>query len=238
MEVYMGNQKQINTYIRFSGYLCFIQFALIILSMISMAVWGMKPTNASEAYEMMANNPIIGLLRDEILILMMMSLYLFTFPAMFLILAKVDFTKAFIATIMTLVAVTISIAVHSGFSLLHLSALYSSATTDIGRNQILGAGEAILARNMWHTTAGFFGGIFLQGGAVLMSLAMLKTKSFSNITIFTGIIANGLDLIQHFLHYSFPDIAGTIIMVAGLFYFIWYITLGRDLIKISKEPLR
>ena len=60
------------------------------------------------------------------------------------------------------------------------------------REQLLVAGEAVIAGDMWHSTSGFLAGIFMQGGFVLISAVMLRSKVFSKGTAITGMVANGL----------------------------------------------
>jgi hypothetical protein len=54
-------------------------------------------------------------------------------------------------------------------------ALYAPAITEAARNQLLAAGKALLASDMWHRTGAQLGGVLLQVGAVLVCIAMLRT---------------------------------------------------------------
>jgi hypothetical protein len=115
-----------------------------------------------------------------------------------------------------------------------LSERYHQATDDLTRSQLIAAGEAVIASNMWHSTASYFSGIMLQGSAVMISIAMIGHGSFRKLTIIAGIGANGLDLLQHLVHPLLPSFAEIVLYVAGPFYIIWYIVLALDLYKHSK----
>jgi hypothetical protein len=50
-----------------------------------------------------------------------------------------------------------------------------------------------------------------------------------------GITANGLDMLQHSIHLFLPDLANMILMIAGIFHIPWFVLVGLDFLKISKE---
>ena len=116
-----------------------------------------------------------------------------------------------------------------------LSDRYAAATTDVQRSQLLAAGEAIIASEMWNSTAGFMAGILLQGSGVFISIVMLRSKMFSKWTVYAGILANGFDLVQHIIHPFVPSISAIILMIAGPFYLIWLPLIGRDLLRLGQS---
>jgi hypothetical protein len=63
---------------------------------------------------------------------------------------------------------------------------------------------------------------------------MLRSKDFSKITAYAGLLGNGFDLIQHIIHPFTPSLSEAIMLFMGLFYFIWFPMLGRDLLQLSK----
>ena len=60
------------------------------------------------------------------------------------------------------------LARYSAFLMVRLSDLHAAATTAAAQEQLLVAGEAVIAGDMWHSTSGFLAGIFMQGGFVLV----------------------------------------------------------------------
>jgi hypothetical protein len=105
------------------------------------------------------------------------------------------------------------------------------ATTAAAQEQLLVAGEAVIAGDMWHSTSGFLAGIFMQGGFVIISAIMLRSKAFSKGTAMTGLAANGLDLLHVFVGLLLPQVATTMLWIAGVFYLAWFPLLARDLLK-------
>lgn len=212
-----------------------IQLATILLILVASFAVGLgpRPTTVPEFYAMYNESKLTGMLRDDFSSLVLIAMYLGSAPALFFALRKQNFTVALLSTIMMLTGAVGAFAVHAGFSMMHLSDLYAVAATEAQRAQILAAGEAVLASDMWNSTAGYMGGILLQGPGVLISLLMLRNKNFSKVTAITGLIANGLDLIQHLLHPFAPEIASVIQMSMGIFYLVWFPVLARDLLRLA-----
>ncbi|MBV8832623.1 MAG: hypothetical protein JO108_25765 [Acidobacteriaceae bacterium] len=52
------------------------------------------------------------------------------------------------------------------FSLARLSELHARASSDSWRSELIVAGEAVLAADVWHRSAPFLGGLLLEGGLV------------------------------------------------------------------------
>lgn len=212
-----------------------LQLIVLLAGIIITILLGVKPDSALGYYELMGENPLTGLLLDDSFSLLLIVLYLFSFTGLFFLCREKHFTLAFFATLLTFVAVIAAVNAHSGFSLLHLSEKYWLAPDETTKTQLLAAGEAVISQNMWFSSAGFFSGIFLQGAGVLMSFAMFGTGNFRRLTIISGVTANGLDLINHLIHYSFPGAASIFLYIAGPFYLIWYLMLSMDLFRIAKQ---
>jgi len=133
------------------------------------------------------------------------------------------------------VGVVLALANHSAFSMIRLSDLYAAATTAAAQEQLLAAGEAVIAGVMWHSTSGFLAGIFMQGGFVLVSALMLRSKTCGKGTAVSGLAANGLDLLHVFVGLTLPSLATTMLYIAGVFYLAWFPLLARDLLKRGQE---
>jgi hypothetical protein len=142
-----------------------------------------------------------------------------------------------LATLFTLIAVTLSFANESTFSLLRLGDNYVSASSEAHRAQLLAAGEAVIASDMWSGTSAYMTGILLQGAGVVISIIMLRSQDFSKVTAYAGLLGNGFDLVQHILHPFAPSISAFIMMFMGLFYFVWFPMLARDFFKIRRNSL-
>jgi hypothetical protein len=72
------------------------------------------------------------------------------------------------------------------------------------------------------------------GGAILISVAMLKSGVFGKVAAWSGILANGFDLLHILINLVVQGNAGDILMaVAGPAYLVWFVLLGRRLLQLA-----
>jgi hypothetical protein len=132
--------------------------------------------------------------------------------------------------ILIFAGLTLFLATPSVFSYVDLSDKYALATSEIQKNQLLSAGEAILASDMWHGTGAKIGGMLLQTGALLISVVMLQSKIFSKATAFMGIVGNVLPF------GLFLPAIGIYFALGSLpFLLIWFILATLRFFQLGKE---
>ena len=219
---------------RIGGISAILQLVAILSFSVVMGVLGSKPSSAEEYFTIYQNSRLEAFLRGDILLLVMIGSYLGTFPALYVALQRHSPIYAALATVFTLIAVTGTFATESTFSLLHLGGQYVNAT-EAQQTQLIAAGEAIIASDMWNGTAAYMGGILLQGSGVMISVIMLRSRDFSKVTAWSGLLGNGFDLIQHTLHIFLPSASSVIAMFMGVFYFVWFPMLAWDFFKLSRR---
>jgi hypothetical protein len=217
------------------GVSAILQLISILTYSVILGVLGPKLTSAAEYFEIYQSSPIEAFLRGDFLLMVLIGLYLGTFPALYAALRRLSPVYAALATLFTLLAVAGTFATESSFSLLHLGEQYVNTTSDATHTQLLAAGEAVIASDMWNSSAAYIGGILLQGSGVMISVIMLRSKDFSKVTAYSGLLGNGFDLIQHVLHIFLPSVSSLITMFMGVFYFVWFPMLARDLFRLEKE---
>jgi hypothetical protein len=229
-----GNFNPRSLYI-IGGIAALVQLAAILAYMIVMAVLGPKPASVEEYFLVQQGSKLAALLRGDFLWLWMIGSYFGTFPALWWAFRRLSPLAATFATLFTFVAVTVCFASESTFGLLHLGDQYATATDEAVRSQILAAGRAVIASDMWHSSGAYVSGILMQGGGVIISLAMLRSKDFSKVTAIAGLLGNGLDLTQHVLTPFVPALAGTIQILMGPFYLVWFPMLARDFFRLARK---
>lgn len=220
------------------GVAAFAQLAAIVGYSIAFAILGPKFTTAEEFYLIYQDNPLASFLRGDFLLLVLIGLYLGTFPALFVALREVNPIYTALATLFTILTVSGTFATESTFALKHLGEQYVATTNQAVRDQLVAAARAVIASDMWNSSGAYAGGILLQGSGVMISVIMLRSKNFSKVTAYSGIIANGFDLLQHVLHPFAPAIAAPIQMFMGVFYLVWFPMLGWDMLKIARRGLQ
>jgi hypothetical protein len=233
----MGNTNTTNLkgLYTIGGVSAILQLLSILTYSVLLGVLGPKPTSAAEYFDVYRSSPLEAFLRGDFLLLVLIGLYLGTFPALYAALRRLSPVYTALATLFAVMAVAGTFATESSFSLLHLGEQYVNATSDTTRTQLLTAGEAVIASDMWNSSAAYMGGILLQGSGVMISIIMLRSKDFSKVTAYSGLLGNGFDLIQHILHIFLPSISGFITMFMGVFYFVWFPMLARDLFRLAKD---
>lgn len=218
---------------RIGGMAALLQLAAILAYTIALAVLGPKPAGAAEFFAIHQGSRLISVLRSDLLLLPMLGAYLGTFPAIYMALRHTRPVAAALATLFTCIAVTLCFANESTFALLHLGDQYAAAAGDAQRARLLAAGEAVIAADLWNSTGAYMSGILLQGGGVIISLAMLRSPSFSRVTAIAGLLGNALDLAQHLIHPFAPAVSAPIQMAMGPFYLVWFVMLARDLFRLG-----
>jgi len=211
-----------------------VQLLTVFATILIVLLLGPPPADGKEALLMM-ENPIVGLLRDDFPSIVMISLYLISFPGLVLVLRRHSSSLTILAAILSFSGVILALSSHSGLSLFHLSKEYHMTTDPAEKIQLLAASSAVFSQNIWNGSAGYFGGFFLQIGGILISLSMRSHICFSRLTVFFGISANGLDLIQHVLHPFTPAISEVIMFVMGPLYVLWFICLIKNLLGFIKN---
>jgi hypothetical protein len=209
-----------------------LQLVAILSYGVVMAVLGPKPTSAEEYFAIHQTSHLASVLRGDLLLLILIGLYLGTFPAMYVALRWLSPIYAALATLFTLIAVAGAFANESTFSLFQLGEQYATAT-EIQRAQLVAAGEAVIASDMWNALPGTW--VAFRKGLLMISLIMLRSNDFSKVTAYAGSLGNGFDLIQHILHPFAPFVSAFISMFMGLFYFVWFPMLARDLFRLGKS---
>lgn len=201
--------------------------------MVQLLVLGGQPATAREAFDLLQQNRVVGLLRLDLPTVLALPLYYLVFLGLFTALRPEDPAGATLATALAFVGVTLVLATPMGLSMLPLSDKYAAATSDETRRQLLATGEAILATDMWHSTAGFVGGLLAQSGAVLVSFVMLRTRVFSRTTAWVGLLTHGLDLAHIAVIPFAPGIGALLMMAAGPLYLIWFPLVGGRLLQLE-----
>ncbi len=217
------------------GAAALFQLVSIVSYSVILAVLGPKPASAEEFFAVYQSSRLAAIFRSDFLLLFLVGGYFGTFPALYLSLRKDSPAAVMYATLFTFVAVTVCFATDSTFALRHLGETYMVAVTDVQHAQLLAAGEAVIASDMWNSSGAYVSGLLMQGGGIIISLVMLKSKDFSKVTAIAGLLGNALDLTQHVLHPFAPSISAPIQMLMGPFYLVWFPMLAWDFFRLAKK---
>lgn len=211
---------------------------LIIYSlamMVQMVVLGGQPASAAQAFDLLQHHRAVGLLRLDLPTVAVMPLYYLVFLGLFAALRRSDHARALLSTALAFAGITLVLATPTALSMIPLSDKFAGASSDAARNQLLAAGEALMAADIWHSTGAILGGVLVQCGAVLISVVMLRGGVFSKTTAWLGIIMHGLDL-AHIVGGLFLPVSGMILMaIAGPLYPVWFFLVGHRLLRLASN---
>jgi hypothetical protein len=217
------------------GSVCMILIVYSLITLLIMSIIGVPPETSEQIFSMLQANRFHGLLRLDILTVFIFPLYYLLFYSLYIALNKTDHALVTISTIFAFAGVTLLLATPSVFSYLYLSDKFAIATSEFQKNQLLTAGESILASDIWHGTGARIGGLLLQFGALLISIVMLKTNVFSRLTALTGVLTHGLDVLHIIIGFFLPAIGSIIMFIAGPLYLLWFPLVGLRLYKLRQQ---
>lgn len=218
---------------RIGGISALLQLVCSLITMVVLTAVGGEPGTAEEYFTLLQEDRLLGLVRMDFPSMISVALYSLTLLGLFAALRRRQAAYMALAAALGLVGIVLWLGSHSAFSMLTLSNQYAAAASDLERSQLLAAGQAVIASDMWHSTAAAMSGIFLQGALTIASVLMLRSSVFGRATAWVGIIAHGLDL-AHILMLIFGQGIGFYLMwVAGPLYPVWFILIARRLLQLS-----
>jgi hypothetical protein len=220
------------------GVAAWLLFLYSLGTLVQLAVLGGQPTTAAEAFDLLQKNRIVGLLRLDVPTILSLPLYYLVFLGFHAAMGRQDHAHVTIASILAFAGVTLVLATPMGLSMLPLSEKYAGAGSEEARRQFLVIGEVILATDMWHSTSALVGGLLLQSAAVLISVAMLRTRVFGRATGWVGVVTHGLDLAHIVLGPFAPRASVVLMMVAGPLYLVWFPLVARRFAELAGRHMQ
>jgi hypothetical protein len=118
-----------------------------------------------------------------------------------------------------------------------LSEQYAHAATETEKIQLLSAGQAILASDMFHSNGALIGGIISLCGSIIISFLMLKSRVFNKLTAYVGIFTHGLDLAHILIGFFLPSIGNILMAIGGSLYLFWFPLVGLRLFQIRRTGI-
>jgi len=214
-------------------------FLLLVSATTTMLVFltlGSEPSTPNEYFTLLGSRRLVGFLRMDLASVATIGLYYFAFSGLYAALRRTQAPLAGFATALAFVGATLWFAKHSALSMVHLSDRYSGATTDAERAQLVAAAEAVLASDVWHSTGALVGGVLLMSAAIMISVAMLESGLFGKVAAWSGILANGLDLLRILVNLVTRTTSADFLMaIAGPCYLVWFVLFGRRLLQLGRR---
>ncbi len=196
---------------------------------------GPPPATVLEWFTLFQANPLTGLfflgLADIIITILWGPMVL----ALYAVLKQSDQIWTVIASVFVLIGMTFFLATNMAFAMLSLSHQYTAAATEAQRSNFLSAGQAMLA-----VTEGARMLPLMPLSGLILSIVMLRSKTFGKVTAWAGILGLGLlSASGPVAGYATtgPTTAIMTIMIGvtyaggGLLSLAWYLLVGLRLLK-------
>jgi hypothetical protein len=192
------------------------------------------PPTAVDRFIQFQSSPWMGLYYLDLL---NMTTAVIMIPAFYAICAahrRVNKVYSGLALIVFSIGTAVFITNNTALPMLSLSGKYALATSDVHKNLLAAAGEAMLARGA-HASPGVFLGFLLPIiASLLISFVMLNGGVFSKITACLGIVGSSFFMVYFVLVTFIPDtenIAMALATIGGLLTIAWLILFAIKLLK-------
>jgi len=194
---------------------------------------GPAPNTANDWFVLLQHNSLLGLFMLNLLDLPAFALMIPVFLALYGALRRANEAYSAFALVFVYIAIAVYYASNVAFAMLFLSDQYVAATTDTQRSLLLAAGQALLA--VGQGTGAWMWSILFSAGGVIISVIMLRSMIFGNVTAYVGIAANVLGLGPYIIAYVLAPAASIlIILVAGVLLLVWFVLIGRTLLQLGR----
>ena len=180
-------------------------------------------------FTLFQNNWFLGLRNLGLLNIIITTLGIPIFFALFGAHRRVNITYAALAMVIAFIGVAVFLATNRAFSMLDLSSQYAAATSDVQRAMLAAAGQAMLSVGQSHTPGTFLGFFLSEVASMIISIVMLRGKVFSKVTAYLGILGFGLLLVFEVCSSFVPalfNVAMLFAMSGGLLSMVWYILIA------------
>ncbi|MEZ5070003.1 MAG: hypothetical protein R2751_03285 [Bacteroidales bacterium] len=212
-------------------FLLYSMAALLLLAFLP----GGYPETATECFDMIRENRFLAFLQLDILSVVAIPFYFLLFFSLCQALKTRHALTAQIALFCTLAGITVFIADVNIVSILRLADNYELTDSPERKQQLLAACEGMLASDMWINSGAILRGIFIETGALLFSVLMLKTSVFSRATGLVGILTHGFDLASVLAGVFYAPVKEVFTMTAGPLYLVWFAMVGLRLFALGKK---
>ena len=215
------------TLFRLAGISALTVVALIPIQGLVYILWP-PPTTVVEYFTIFHNNPLLGFLDLDLLLVIDQLLIIVVLLALYVALSRVDASMMLIGAAAGLLGATLMIVSREAtLSMLSLSQQYAPASSAEQRAALEAAGQTLLT--IYNGTA-FSLGYFLTGlGLLLISTVMLRSALFSRLAGLSGVAAGVTGLI--------PASMGTLGLVVSFVslvpLIVWLFLVGRRFLQLQ-----
>jgi hypothetical protein len=211
---------------------------LTILAIVIYFIYPYQPGLSAplEIFTTIQNDALAGLLSLDFFMVVITVITIPFFLALYVALKQVNESYALIAVVFGMISCLLALVIRPIAEMFYLSGQYAAAATDAARGQYLAAGEALSA--VFNGTAWILYFITFGINALISSLLMLRTTTFSRTTAYLGIFMNIGMLSIFAIVPGFAPIATLINLVTTLVGTIWNVLVARTFFQLGRQADR
>ncbi|MBN1438217.1 MAG: DUF4386 family protein [Anaerolineales bacterium] len=201
---------------------------VIAVAVLVYFIWPYTPGRAavSDVFAALQADRLGGLLSLDLMVPILLPVMALSTLALYAALKRVNESYALIALAAGLLGVGLWFAARPVAEMAYLSDQYSAAEGETARLQYLAAGEALHA--LFNGTNWIASQFLITVSSLISSLLMLRSRSFSRATAWTGILLSVVGL-----GFFLPAV-GVVLTLAGTAAGIaWYILMARDFYRLG-----
>ena len=213
---------------RIGGIASILIAAGVIFAIVAFFIWPFRPGTSSTADILTAlqADRLGGLMSLDLPMLVITSMSWLPLLALYIALKRTNESYALIALVLGLIAIVVLIPTRPLAELVSLSESYARAPSATAQSQYLAAGEALHA--LFNGTSWMVYTISLNISTLIFSLLMLRSRLFSPITAYIGLVTaiGGLAIF-------IPVIGIPLSLLATFGGVIWSILLARTFFRLG-----
>ncbi|HSO11663.1 MAG TPA: hypothetical protein VLT51_04760 [Anaerolineales bacterium] len=190
-----------------------------------------------EWFTLFQNNWFLGLRNLGLLNIVMTTLGIPMFFALYTAHRETCQPYTTLALLFSLLGSAVFFATNRAFPMLDLSRQYAQVATDAERTLLAAAGQAMLSVGESHTPGTFLGFFLSEIAGILISLVMLRSRTFPVINAHAGIFGFGMLLIFDICTSFVPALSNVVLifaMIGGLLSIAWYILISLRLFQLAR----
>jgi hypothetical protein len=192
------------------------------------------PVTVLEWFDLLQNNPIVGLTLLDVFDLVEFALFGVLLGAVCSALWEINRWTVASAAACGITGIIICFGSNQAIGMYQLSQQYSLATTVAQRGAIEGSG-VILLTSPWNGLGLLLGLFLVLLAGLLVSLVMLSSLAFGKGAAISGILANGIGLAYFPVLALAPMLYVIPPVLSAPFRMVWYFLIAVSLFKLAKK---
>jgi hypothetical protein len=206
-----------------------VSIALFLFQIVAFFVWP-PPSNVTEHFALLQLHRLIGLVSLDFVIIVDEVLAIPICLALYLSLRRAHESLMLIATALSAASIVCYLIATPALNMLYLSHRYGAAATSAEREELIGAGQAVLSS--WLGTPYQVGYVVGSIAMMLIGFVMLRSQIFSRFAAYMGVLSGTVGFGIYV-----PKVGVFISILSVVCMQIWYVMIALTLLRLCQSRL-